>query len=257
MKYNQPYDQASNPNAPFVNGNPSAGVQGSIIPAGAVEYPQRELVNLIQAAGLTPDNGDLSQVVKAIQSNVLRSAVAAGSASAVTATLNPVPANIGVGFRVTLKLAVALSPGATFSPNGIAAATIKLMSGADIRTGDTAPGQMVDLVWDGAFWQLQTPNTIPAQLLVASGYVKLSEGIIFQWGTITGNSNGFGTITLPIAFPNTCFGVMLTDGTSGSFATIDAWGADLVTTTSFRWYTRLIDTLAANNGGAFFFAVGF
>ncbi len=256
MEYQAPYGSAD-PNAPYVDRNTAAAVKGSIVPAAAIEGPQRELVNLIAAAGITPDGGDLQQIAKAIQSNRLRSAVAAGSANAVTATLNPVPANIGVGFRVTLKLSVALSPGATFSPNGIAAATIKLMSGADIRTGDTAAGQVVDLVWDGAAWQLQTPNTIPAQLLVASGYVKLSEGVIFQWGTITGNANGFGTITLPIAFPNACFGVVLTDGTSGSFATIDAWGVDLITTTSFRWYTRLIDTLAANNGGAFFFAVGF
>ena len=45
MKYNQPFDQPSNPNAPYIDGNPSAGIQGSIVPAAAIEYDQREIVN--------------------------------------------------------------------------------------------------------------------------------------------------------------------------------------------------------------------
>ena len=64
MKYNQPFDQSSSPNAPYVDGNPSAGIQGSIVPAASIEFPQREIVNAIAAAGLLPDNGDLSQLLE-------------------------------------------------------------------------------------------------------------------------------------------------------------------------------------------------
>jgi len=55
MKYNQPYDQPSNPNAPYVDGNPAAGIQGSIVPAASIEYDQREIVNVISAAALSPE----------------------------------------------------------------------------------------------------------------------------------------------------------------------------------------------------------
>jgi hypothetical protein len=63
VQYNQPFDQASNPNAPYTNGNPATGTQGSIVPAAAVEYPQREIINAITDIGLaTPTNSDLHQL---------------------------------------------------------------------------------------------------------------------------------------------------------------------------------------------------
>jgi hypothetical protein len=41
VKYNQPYG-VSDPNAAYVNGDPSAGIQGSIPPAASIEYPHRQ-----------------------------------------------------------------------------------------------------------------------------------------------------------------------------------------------------------------------
>ena len=77
MKYNQPYG-VSDPQAAYINGNPATGTMGSIPPAEAVEFDQREIVNVIQYAhdqGLVdftsqpcaqPSNGDLQQLLKAI-----------------------------------------------------------------------------------------------------------------------------------------------------------------------------------------------
>lgn len=82
MKYNKPFDQ-SDPNAPYNNGNPATGTDGSIPPAEAIEYPQREIVNVIQWAfdhhyidkqGVpcaAPTNLDLEQLRKAIQGMIL------------------------------------------------------------------------------------------------------------------------------------------------------------------------------------------
>ena len=65
MKYNAP-PGSLDPDAPFSNGLP--GLQkGSPIPAEAVEYTQREIVAAIAAAGLTPDNNDLTQLWQAMQ----------------------------------------------------------------------------------------------------------------------------------------------------------------------------------------------
>jgi hypothetical protein len=41
MKYQAPYGSPSGPNdeaVQFINGNPTAGIKGSIIPAGGIEY---------------------------------------------------------------------------------------------------------------------------------------------------------------------------------------------------------------------------
>ena len=49
MQYNQPFG-ISDPNASYINGNPSTGTMGSIPPALAIEHDQREIVRVIQWA---------------------------------------------------------------------------------------------------------------------------------------------------------------------------------------------------------------
>lgn len=88
MKYQPPVNSMptdADPEPVYVDGNPQAAVKGSIPPAKAVEHPMREVVNVIKAAGLTPDESDLSQLLQAIK------LIAAG-AGAVTAVFafNPV-----------------------------------------------------------------------------------------------------------------------------------------------------------------------
>jgi hypothetical protein len=63
MKYQRPYG-VSDPNAAYVNGNPSTGTMGSIPPAASIEYPQREIVNLITDSKFTPTDADLVSSAK-------------------------------------------------------------------------------------------------------------------------------------------------------------------------------------------------
>lgn len=65
MKYNKP-SNATDDNAPYVDTDPQRGIKGSTVPAAAIEAPQRELVNLITQAGITPSTSDLEQVYKAV-----------------------------------------------------------------------------------------------------------------------------------------------------------------------------------------------
>ena len=79
MQYNQPLDQPSNSNASYIDGNPAAGINGSIVPAASLEFDQREVVEVItraNARGYTdffgvacaaPSNNDLAQLRKAIE----------------------------------------------------------------------------------------------------------------------------------------------------------------------------------------------
>lgn len=66
MKYNAPFD-ATDDDAAYVNGNASTGTAGSIPPAEQMEYPQREIMAVIEAAGFTGTNSDLTQLLKAIR----------------------------------------------------------------------------------------------------------------------------------------------------------------------------------------------
>lgn len=74
MKYNGPFDQ-SNPAAGYVNGNPATNTAGSIPCAEGLEYPQREIVNVITAGGFTPTNDDLTQLTQAIKAIIASTAI--------------------------------------------------------------------------------------------------------------------------------------------------------------------------------------
>jgi len=68
MKYVPPLGEAAD--AAYVDGNRSAGTKGSLVPAAAVEYPQREIDHAISFFGLTPVNADLQQLRKAIEAAI-------------------------------------------------------------------------------------------------------------------------------------------------------------------------------------------
>jgi hypothetical protein len=87
MKYWQPYG-ITDPDAPYINGDPSIGRAGSIPPAGAFEQDQREIVNTIIGAAMTPTETDVRQLLVAVRSQRMNYAVAT----------NTVPNAIAVSF---------------------------------------------------------------------------------------------------------------------------------------------------------------
>jgi hypothetical protein len=66
MEYIPPYGSID-PDAPYIDRSTPNAVQGSKIPALAVEHPQREIVAVIEAANLPPSKDDTSQLLKALQ----------------------------------------------------------------------------------------------------------------------------------------------------------------------------------------------
>lgn len=65
MKYQPPFGSVD-PDAAYINGDAALGLRGSRPPAAAIEDPQRELQFLIESAGLTPDENDMTQVATAV-----------------------------------------------------------------------------------------------------------------------------------------------------------------------------------------------
>lgn len=67
MEYVPPINgNLSDPDRAYINANPGLGVEGSIPPGAAFEHVQREIINAIEAAGLTPNGADLTQLTQAI-----------------------------------------------------------------------------------------------------------------------------------------------------------------------------------------------
>ena len=70
MKYVPPLG-ATDQNASYHDGNPEAGILGSIVPAAAIERPQREILSVLAAAGIVPSDTDNAQLAAAISALIL------------------------------------------------------------------------------------------------------------------------------------------------------------------------------------------
>ncbi|OPG70273.1 phage tail protein [Pseudomonas ogarae] len=91
--------------------------------------------------------------------------------------------------------------------------------------------------------------------LAANGYQKLPSGLIIQWG-VAGTTNGFGTWTYPIAFPNAVFRVFASNDASASGSSMYACGAH-PTSGSPIVSATIASQLAAGGDAIFLFAIGY
>ena len=68
MKYVEPLNSASYPEreGQYVTANPATGLKGSTVPGESIEHSMREIVHVINMAGLTPSGADLTQLYQAI-----------------------------------------------------------------------------------------------------------------------------------------------------------------------------------------------
>ena len=92
MKYAAPLGEAED--ASYTDGNPEYGILGSVVPAKAVEPPQRELIKVIEEAGLTHSDNDLTQLYQAIVKII-------GVKAPIATTKAPGLVQVGSGLDVT------------------------------------------------------------------------------------------------------------------------------------------------------------
>lgn len=144
MLYTQPTGTAAN--SPFVGKNVAAGIQGSKVPAAAVEAPQREIVALIAASGQSPTGTDLQQLLKGVRSGILNFYVDTGSADALIITPNPVYAAIvdGNEFVIVKGAAANATATPTLAVNGISQ-PLKKPDGSALAAGDLPAGAIISV----------------------------------------------------------------------------------------------------------------
>lgn len=78
MDYFPPINGGSDPDRPYLNYNLGSGQEGSIPHAKAIEGPMREILAVIDAAGITRDGEDFTQLLDAINSLVSNNSVNKG-----------------------------------------------------------------------------------------------------------------------------------------------------------------------------------
>jgi hypothetical protein len=169
MKYQAPYG-VSDPNASYINGDPSIGRQGSIPPAAAFEEPMRELMAMIERSGIVGSDADLAQLLKAVRSQYVNSAQASGTDSALVVTFNPPIATATIGMPLRVHAVVDNTGPATLSVDGVVH-PITRADGAALAAGDIKAGQILDLLFDGADWQMANFRGLFADTVNNNNYI--------------------------------------------------------------------------------------
>ncbi len=180
MKYQAPFG-SSDPDAAYVDRNSTTATSGSKIPAGFPNWTQREIVDVIEKSGLTPD--DALQLAAAIQTGRLNYAVAAGTATAITATLSPAPDAyddlIGAPIRLNMTAIGVSGAAPTLNLNGLGARSVISQDGVPLIGGEMQG--IVEVIYDGASFrassQTRHRNFIMSGITqtVASGVVVLTS----------------------------------------------------------------------------------
>lgn len=209
MKYNQPFGNVD-PDAAYVNGNPATATEGSIVPAEALEFTQREIVNFITDSNMVGSNAKTRQLSWGIQSGQVTYAADTGTADALVVTLDPVPEAIQVGMRVTVLKGP--NPSKTTTPtlkvNTAAAATIVRRDASALVPFDIAGSQIFEAEWDGSKWRLMTIGA--AEFARTTGpagptlYVR-TDGSDTNDGSVNDAAHAFLTITAALAAASSRF----------------------------------------------------
>lgn len=248
MEYNAPYANPG-PGDSYRNGDPLLGIPPSIIPAAAVEQPQREVVNCILKNQLSPTNGDQTQLAKAIQIDLVNFADDTGTANHIVFTLDPAPNTLVKGLKVWV-LAKATNTGATdVTCNGI---TKPLLTQAlvNLAAGQITANGIWQIAYDGTQWQLMIGTAAtggPAGPTGATGATG-ATGPAGPAGA-TGATGPAGPAG-PQGPPGTPTSLVTTPGALGAYALADG------TTAGSYAVPGGLSVFADTGGGSGFFSVG-
>jgi hypothetical protein len=152
VKYQAPYGE-SDPNAPYINGDPSIGREGSIPPAESIEHPQREIVNIINKSTFAPNASDLFQLTKAIRSQRVNFADDTGSVNTLSVAFDPPLTQYTVGLIIRVRVKNT-NTGPVNIDAGAGRVYARRMNNAALEAGDIVANGIAALVFDGTGFQM-------------------------------------------------------------------------------------------------------
>lgn len=212
-----------------------------------------------------PTAGTLTSLVQQgqFQQQAPNYAQDSGVANQIVITLSPAPASlspglIGAPIRINL-VHTNTSQTVTLNVNGFGAHNVLNPDGSLPGIGSLVAGGVYTVVWDGAEFQLQggiINGTQTGSGTTASGWARLSSGMIVQWGKQLASD---GTVvTLPIPFP-TVYTLAIDIGT-GSGSEINLVNSNTTSLSQFTVYVKNWTGSAwanATNKGLGWVAIGY
>jgi hypothetical protein len=220
----------------FTNGNPASGEAPTILSSDYMNMVMLELLNIVQAAGITSSKTTYNQVLSAIkrinQNTIVLSDTGAANAYSAANAIPLVSGTWADGVVQQVKIAHANTGASTYAPDGLTPIPIyglglQPLQGGELTLNGTAilmhstipgvnSGNPVCVLMECAGGAQQiSPGTASghgvnlsqfASSPGATGYLKLPNGLIIQWGPAisSGTSATNASATFPIAFPNAC-----------------------------------------------------
>ena len=158
MQYQPPYGPpgAIEADAPYINGDPTIARKGSVPPAAAFEFPQREIVNLIANSKQVPTDQDLNQLTRGVRDGKLIYCLDSGPLNTVqVANVTPPITNYSQGLTLHVLIGHTVTGPTTIAIGNLNPTAIKRRDGAELNANDMVAGQIATLVSDGSFFQLQ------------------------------------------------------------------------------------------------------
>ncbi|MGY3276239.1 hypothetical protein ACVJ5M_003836 [Bradyrhizobium sp. S3.7.6] len=157
---------------------------GSIPPAASIEYPQREIVSLITHAGLAPpDDADLSQLARSVQSMLMNSQDDAGTANAYQVTMHPAPNAYYKYLMVILKVGNDNTGPSVLNVNALGPKPIVHIDGTALDAGNMKANAIVCLMYDGAAFQMVWSSGGVAGVPGAPVFLTAPRTLYVNWAT--------------------------------------------------------------------------
>jgi hypothetical protein len=161
MKYNPPYG-ITDPDAPYINGDPSIAQAGSILPAEAAEFPQREIVGLIQSSQRIPTNDDLLQLTRSVRSQWLNFCVDGGTVNSLVVTLDPPLIEYRQGLPLRVLIANPNTGPTVINVNALGNRPVRRAGGGELAPNDLKAGMIAEMADDGTAFQMTNFLAPPA-----------------------------------------------------------------------------------------------
>jgi len=157
-------------------------------------------------------------------------------------------ANVGVG-----------TPPTTVKFNSLGAVAIKKATTegiVDLERYDIVSGQIVEVVYDGTYYQIKNSNKQHGYNTQKSvnGWEIRPSGIIEQWGRDSFDGTVTSNILFPVAFPNACLNAHAT--AIGQYSNDSFW-AQIDSFTQTNLIVRSRYTIGSSPGAFYWFAIGY
>ena len=136
MLYHPPTG-ATDPNADYVDYNATSGTQGSKVPGKAVGYTQREVLALVDEAGLVRTDTDLKQALRAVRSGKLSYYQDAGAPNALILTSITAHTGYVPGLPLCIRLANDVTGATTLNLDGLGVLSVVFPGGGPLQRQGT------------------------------------------------------------------------------------------------------------------------